>query len=80
MAVLAGHEPFKSSGHTPKARERQEQGGREALWRAVAAKGSFAAPNLVFFHSDERVVYCSAMVAWFSTGLICHPIKTGQHW
>lgn len=28
MAVLAGHEPFKSSGHTPKARERQEQGGR----------------------------------------------------
>ncbi len=51
-----------------------------AMWRAVAERGSFAAPNPVFFHSDELVVYCSAMAAWFCTGLICHPIKTGQHW
>lgn len=55
-------------------------GWKEALWRGVAAKGSFAAPGPVFFHSDELVVYCSAMAAWFSTGLICHSIKTGQHW
>lgn len=55
-------------------------GWKEAVWRAVAVKGSFAAPNPVFFHSGGLVVYCSAVAAWFSTGLICHPIKTGQHW
>lgn len=38
-------------------------------------KRSFAEPNLVFFHSGNFLVYCSAVAAWFSTGLICHPIK-----
>lgn len=38
-------------------------------------KGFFAAPNPVFFHSGGLVVYCSAVAAWFSTGIICHPIK-----
>lgn len=75
MAVLTGHEPCGSSGHAPQARGRQEQGGGKAVWRAAALKGSFTAPNPVFFHSGELVVYFSAVAAWFSTGLICHPIK-----
>lgn len=78
MAVLAGHEPCGSSGHAPQASGRLEQGGRRHYGEQW--QGSFAPPNRVFFHSGKLVVYCPAMAAWFSIGLICHPIKTEQHW
>lgn len=55
-------------------------GWKEAVWKAVTVKGSFAAPKPVFFHSGSLVVYCSAAAAWFFTGIICHPIKKGLHW
>ena len=80
MAVLAGREPCGSSGHAPQARGRQEQGGRRHYGEKWQRRDPSQLPNPVFFHSDELVVYCSAMAARFSTGLICHPIKTGQRW
>lgn len=38
-------------------------------------RGSFPAPNCVFFHSGVGLVYCAAVSIQFSAGLICHPIK-----
>lgn len=77
MAVLAGHEPCGSSGHAPRAGGggRRQEAGWEGESGGGGRRGSFAAPNLVFFRSGELVVYCLAVAAWFSTGLICHPIK-----
>lgn len=56
-------------------RRRRQEAGWEGESGGGGRRGSFAAPNLVFFRSGELVVYCLAVAAWFSTGLICHPIK-----
>lgn len=56
-------------------RRRRQEAGWKGESGGGGRRGSFAAPNLVFFRSGELVVYCLAVAAWFSTGLICHPIK-----
>lgn len=55
----------------------QELSGKEADSRAV--EGSVVGRSPVFPPSNTVVVYCSAVAAWSSSGLICHPVKTGQH-
>ena len=56
-------------------RRRRQEAGWKGESGGGGRRGSFAALNLVFFRSGELVVYCLAVAAWFSTGLICHPIK-----
>lgn len=58
---------------------RPEGGWNRVKGSSMESSGS-EGPKPVFFHSGGLLVYCSAVAAWVSTGIICHPIKTGQHW
>lgn len=56
------------------------EGGRSRVKGSSMESSGSEGPKPVFFHSGGLLVYCSAVAAWFSTGIICHPIKTGLHW
>lgn len=73
--VLSCGSLHRGSAYWALAMWKQRAGSSGPNGVAVTVEESFTAPDPVFFYLDDLVVYCSAVAAWLSTGLICHPMK-----